>query len=641
MGSGLLGIVSSLVGNIAHAKKQEQAEDDAYWQRMSLVMGAVMDNPSMPLPVQDQARQFYYDTLTKHAGKEGKEQAEQMNEFLKKALPVRKAVQKRQQEDATTQAMGAPAGPAALTGGADRQGQTPQNTPYLPAFAGAPPTPQPAPGPAPPAPPPSADAGPSGPTYANAAGYLGAYPGGGQRRGGLMGALAGIGGGVQEALTGMPARHTPLPPGAAATTTDPTLRRYMAEQQLQQLQRQRDIQQRFQSGVAGGLKGRDLYEWAYANKWPTQQRPSTAAPKTIPVLVDGKPATVREVTQSDGTVKYFNAQNQEIDASKVSYAPPKEAVGAKYPAALQTRIDIDKIKNAPAGSLGPDEQSLRQAAKEMSDSLANQAKSQNALAVQRERQNQLGQPIVPGSAEFTIAQQLAYGQLTLSQMTKLYSYSRDPTIRANIVNTALKLNPNLNLAMLESDYKFASTPRIRQQISALDNVQMATADMIRLSNEAKRSGVTVLNRLENPLGFEIGDKHVSSFLAARKLYADELSGALGFGSASDMKLQLGFDVMDPNLSPENFAYNIETAVNPFVDRKRNSMLMQMGPYGEEERKRADAIKQGAGDTSTSGAPGGGAAGPAARPAMGGYVIGQKYGGLTYLGGDPKDRASWK
>ena len=31
----------------------------------------------------------------------------------------------------------------------------------------------------------------------------------------------------------------------------------------------------------------------------------------------------------------------------------------------------------------------------------------------------------------------------------------------------------------------------------------------------------------------------------------------------------------------------------------------------------------------------------AKPAQGGYIIGRKYGDLTYLGGDPANEGSWK
>jgi hypothetical protein len=35
------------------------------------------------------------------------------------------------------------------------------------------------------------------------------------------------------------------------------------------------------------------------------------------------------------------------------------------------------------------------------------------------------------------------------------------------------------------------------------------------------------------------------------------------------------------------------------------------------------------------------AAPAAKPAQGGYKVGNKYGGLEYLGGDPNNQESWK
>ncbi len=68
----------------------------------------------------------------------------------------------------------------------------------------------------------------------------------------------------------------------------------------------------------------------------------------------------------------------------------------------------------------------------------------------------------------------------------------------------------------------------------------------------------------------------SALDAARKAWADEVSGALGFGSATDMKLALGLDITDPNLGPANFTSAIQTVVLPFLERKQQSILKEAG-----------------------------------------------------------------
>ncbi len=80
-------------------------------------------------------------------------------------------------------------------------------------------------------------------------------------------------------------------------------------------------------------------------------------------------------------------------------------------------------------------------------------------------------------------------------------------------------------------------------------------------------------------GVALGGKRYSNFMTARTAFADELSGALGYGSASDMSREMGFDMTNANLSPENFRSAIEEIVVPFVNRKKSSILGPMGPYG--------------------------------------------------------------
>jgi len=43
---------------------------------------------------------------------------------------------------------------------------------------------------------------------------------------------------------------------------------------------------------------------------------------------------------------------------------------------------------------------------------------------------------------------------------------------------------------------------------------------------------------------------------------------------------MGFDMADPNLSPEAFRAGIQNVIIPFVERKRDTLLKQMGPYGQ-------------------------------------------------------------
>ncbi len=69
---------------------------------------------------------------------------------------------------------------------------------------------------------------------------------------------------------------------------------------------------------------------------------------------------------------------------------------------------------------------------------------------------------------------------------------------------------------------------------------------------------------------------------AQIAFADELSGALGYGSATDMSREMGFSMTDPNLSPENFRSAVDNIIVPFINRKKASLLGPMGQYGNTD-----------------------------------------------------------
>lgn len=236
-----------------------------------------------------------------------------------------------------------------------------------------------------------------------------------------------------------------------------------------------------------------------------------------------------------------------------------------------------------------------------------------ALLVQRNAQNTTTPAVInPGTREYRIAQDLAYGKLTMQQFRSLSAYSRDTNKKMDIYDKASELNPNFNPAAFEMGYALAKNPKVQQQLASMDNVKSGMSDLLKFSDQASRSGVTVLNKLIVPGGVAIGDKKYSNFHTAQIAFADELSGALGFGSATDMSRQMGVDMTNPNLSPEAFRSAVEEVVGPFVERKRKSLLDQMGIYGQSGMQ-----------------PQGGSAAPVTPPPAQGGTIRFAEGGKTY------------
>lgn len=192
------------------------------------------------------------------------------------------------------------------------------------------------------------------------------------------------------------------------------------------------------------------------------------------------------------------------------------------------------------------------------------------------------QPLKPGERGYKVAQDLAYGRLTFQGFRTLYAYSRDASAKERIYETAAALNPDFNQADFERGFKFISNPKVGQQLASLDNVLSGVDDLIRVSDQAARSGATVINKYTTPAKIAIGDRRFTNLKTAQTAFADELSGALGYGSATDMSREMGFNMTDPNLSPENFASALRDIVVPFVQRKRAAMLKQGSVYGKPE-----------------------------------------------------------
>lgn len=205
--------------------------------------------------------------------------------------------------------------------------------------------------------------------------------------------------------------------------------------------------------------------------------------------------------------------------------------------------------------------------------------------------------VQPNSRDERLARQLSTGELTFGDFSRLMGSRSAQTIdrKLAIYDKAQELNPNFNPAAFEIGFKFASNPKAQQQVSAVNNVLSGVPDLLRASDAAQRSGVTVLNKFIVPGGIAIGGKPYTDFKTAQIAFADELANALGTGSSTDMSREMGFNMTDPNLSPANFRSAIENIVVPFVQRKKASILGQMGPYagGQPDAAPAATPKTGA------------------------------------------------
>jgi hypothetical protein len=259
----------------------------------------------------------------------------------------------------------------------------------------------------------------------------------------------------------------------------------------------------------------------------------------------------------------------EVDKAKQLSNVPQRPTGA--PSEFETTLSDfmshpDLVKRFGPGAIGLDKYK--------------QSQKVELAATEQAAKNHVPD-IANGSKEFHAAQDLAYGKLTYSDLTKMYPRSDANTAtKLAIYDKARELNPNFNVAQFEMGFKLASSTKVQQQLASMDNVKAAVPDLLKLSEEASRTGVTILNNLISKGGVAVSDKHYSNLATARSAFADELSGALGFGSATDMSRSMGFDMTRPDLSPDAFRSQIQDVVIPFIDRKKQTLLNQMGVYGQ-------------------------------------------------------------
>lgn len=97
-----MGLLTSLVGNIIQAKRKQQADDDQYFAQQAQVFAGILGSQDPKLqPLKQDAWKFYNEALQKHGGREGKQIAQTMNEWLQQqAEPIVFGMKQPQQPQA-------------------------------------------------------------------------------------------------------------------------------------------------------------------------------------------------------------------------------------------------------------------------------------------------------------------------------------------------------------------------------------------------------------------------------------------------------------------------------------------------------------------------------------------------------------
>ncbi len=193
-----------------------------------------------------------------------------------------------------------------------------------------------------------------------------------------------------------------------------------------------------------------------------------------------------------------------------------------------------------------------------------------ALATQRVNSTATAQDTTTGSIPQDV-QAILEGRNTLYNIRlTMGRNAQGAKYMQDLRNEIAQIDPKFDFVASDAGGKAVSSTYYQRSIAAIDSVLPNIDKVIQLSNDINRIGVKGVDALIQKGQLQINNKKVANLHEAQKLLSDEIGLALGQGTVSDMKLQLGFDVTDPSVSAEVFASNLNL-VKEFVNNRKKGL----------------------------------------------------------------------
>lgn len=180
----------------------------------------------------------------------------------------------------------------------------------------------------------------------------------------------------------------------------------------------------------------------------------------------------------------------------------------------------------------------------------------------------------------------------------------------------------------------ATTGKIGTSANAL-NTMMGHLSVLNQAADALNNGnLQVLNHLANGIGAQTGNDAKTVYDTIVHRLGPEVTKAYLASGGSVGERGTNEEDFSSNLSPSQIKANIGVSAQ-LADSKIKALQdqYQRGTYGRGRQQLISPEAEQARQQLTMQSP--------VRQAMGGYKIGTRYGNLTYLGGDPNQRSSWK
>lgn len=178
------------------------------------------------------------------------------------------------------------------------------------------------------------------------------------------------------------------------------------------------------------------------------------------------------------------------------------------------------------------------------------------------------------------------GGLTVAQF--MASIPQRAPNRAKFIQDALNAadkysNGTFSAAQAGIQVKQADNVLNQRLIASTNNVLGNIDGLVDLSNKAGRS-VPLFNDLLSKTKINIGDQPFSNFKEGQQFVGEEIARVLGGGSsqgASDYKLRYGNDMVNGNLSVDQFASAMKIA-KPLLKRQKETIYATMGKYAPRD-----------------------------------------------------------
>jgi hypothetical protein len=138
-------------------------------------------------------------------------------------------------------------------------------------------------------------------------------------------------------------------------------------------------------------------------------------------------------------------------------------------------------------------------------------------------------------------------------------------------------NPSgVNYQGIVNDVIVAQNPAIRQRVTALQTVQNLTPAIQELSDAASRSNIQSINGAIQSVGIQFGGTTYNNFEDLATIVQSELSGVVGYGSASDQSRSIAAVFANPNQSPEQFMSSWNKVIVPALNATGAAIAAQAG-----------------------------------------------------------------